>query len=296
MQKTNTIRNWSPKRPGYWKLYHQSQEHDMLEVFKAICWLVDRFGPPWKVSPLGRPPKILPQEYTSLCVFKKWYNLSYRHVEAMAPLLIGKRVDHSSIGWAMQRISPEYLDELVYDLYLYMDSILKGGLYITDSTGFTCDRYEKRDIKMKETKGNQTVKLHVAVKYYPRYGVTAIVTGTVSHGTAHDSPFFPYLIRRLYGPALIFCDRGYDSEDNRRRAYNRRLIPLIKERKNCGNSLIRIKARKDFNETLYKNFRGMVEGVFGGMETGYNNRTRCRLHKTRQTDVMLLAVLQNLKA
>jgi hypothetical protein len=58
-------------------------------------------------------------------------------------LLIGKRVDHSSIGWEIQRISPEYLDKLVYELYLYMDSILKGGLYITDSTGFVCDRYEK---------------------------------------------------------------------------------------------------------------------------------------------------------
>jgi hypothetical protein len=196
----------------------------------------------------------------------------------------------------MQRISPEYLDELVYELYLYMDSILKGGLYITDSTGFVCDRYEERNIKMEETTVIQTVKLHVAVKYYPRYGVTAVVTGTVSHGTAHDSPYFPYLIRNIYGPAFLFCDRGYDSEDNRRRAYKQHLTPIIKERKTCGNSLIRIKARKDFNEILYKNFRGMVEGVFGGMETGYNNKTRCRLQRTRQTDVMLLAVVQNLKA
>jgi hypothetical protein len=69
----------------------------------------------------------------------------------MAPLLIQKRVDHSSIGWAMQRISPEYLNELVYDLHLYMDCILKGGVHITDSTGITCDRYETKAAAMKET-------------------------------------------------------------------------------------------------------------------------------------------------
>ncbi|MBU7046486.1 MAG: hypothetical protein HXS54_08620, partial [Theionarchaea archaeon] len=72
--------------------------------------------------------------------------------------------------------------------------------------------------------------------------------------------------------------------------------PMIKERENCGNSLIRVKARNDFYESLYKNFRGMVEGVFGGMETAYGNKTRCRLHRTRQTDVMLMVVVQNLKA
>jgi len=277
-------------------LYHQSHEHDMFEVFKAICELVERFEPPWEVSPLGKPVKILPREYASLCIFRKWYNLTYRQTEDMAPLLIGKTVDHSSIGWAMQRISPQYLDELVYDLHLYMDCVLKGGLYITDSTGFACDRYEEREIAMEETKVKQTVKLHAAVKYYPRYGVTTIVTGIVTHGTAHDSPLFKYLIRRIYGPAPLFSDMGYDSEENRRLAYQHLLIPMIKERENCGNSLIRVKARKDFYEDLYKNFRGMVEGVFGGMETAYNNKTRCRLEKTRQTDVMLVAVVQNLKA
>lgn len=276
-------------------MYHQSHEHDMLEVFKAICWLVKGVGPPWKVSPIGRPPKILPEEYACLCVFKKWYDLKYRQVQDMAPLLIGKTVDHSSIGWAMKRISPEYLNELVYDLFLYIDCILKGGVYITDSTGVTTDRYETKDVAMEEIRMKQTVKLHLAVKYYPRYGVTALVTGKVTHGTAHDSPQLKHLVQGIYGPAIMLNDKGYDSEDNRRRAYQRVLIPMIKERENCGNSLIRLKARKDFYENIYKNFRCMVEGVFGGMETAYNNKTRCRLEKTRQTDVMLMVVVQSLK-
>ena len=68
---------------------------------------------------------------------------------------------------------------------------------------------------------------------------------------------------------------------------------MIKERENCGNSLIRAKARKDLYENLYQNLRGMVEGVFGGMETAYGNKTRCRLHRTRQADVMLMVACTN---
>jgi hypothetical protein len=56
-----------------------------------------------------------------------------------------------------------------------------------------------------------------------------------------------------------------------------------------------VTSRRDFYENLYKIFRGMVEGVFGGMEATYNNKTRCRLDTTRQTDVMLVAAFQNLK-
>ncbi len=134
----------------------------------------------------------------------------------MALMLIGKRVDHGSIGWAMQRIPPEYLDELAYDLYLYSDCVLKNGVYIVDSSGFTCDLHEKRTIKMKERKVKQTVNLHTAVKHYPRYGVTAIVTGKVTRGRAHDSPQFKYLICRIYGPGFMLGDKGYDSEENRR--------------------------------------------------------------------------------
>lgn len=50
MEEKTLIRNWSPKRPGYWKVYHHSHEHDILEVFRAICQLVENLERPWKVS------------------------------------------------------------------------------------------------------------------------------------------------------------------------------------------------------------------------------------------------------
>ena len=118
MQETAKMRTWSPKRPGYWKWYHRSQENGVLEVFKAISQLVEQHDPPWEVSFRGRPPRITPREYASLCIFMRYYNLTYREIALHAEILVGKSIDHSSIGWAMQRVSPGYLDELVHDLYL----------------------------------------------------------------------------------------------------------------------------------------------------------------------------------
>lgn len=117
-----------------------------------------------------------------------------------------------------------------------MDCILKGGIYITDSTGISTDRYE-RD-KSETTLG----------------------------GTTHDSPQFNYLIQRRYGPGIIGGDKGYDSEDNRLHAYWQYLTPMIREQENCGNSLIRVKMREDFYEDIYESFRGMVESIFGAMK------------------------------
>lgn len=295
MEKTTRIRTWSPKRPGYWKWYHRSQPKSVLEVFKAIRWLVHQHDPPWKVSRRGRPVRVTPRDYACLLIFMRYYDMSYRDIAGLAEMLLGKSVDHSSIGWAIQRISQEYLDELLYNLFLCIDAILQGGVYITDSTGFSLDRYGKRRVKMKVLRVKQTVKFHAAVKHYPRHGVTVLVTATVSHGTAHDSCYYDFLTRKIFH-GIVLSDRGYDSEEYLRLGYRRGFIPMIKQRESCGTSLIRQKARRDFCETIYKQFRGMVEGVFGGTETGYCNRTRCRLHHTRQTHVMLLAVVQNLKA
>jgi len=39
-----------------------------------------------------------PQEYASLCVLRKLCNLTYHQVEDIAPLLIGKTVNHNTVG------------------------------------------------------------------------------------------------------------------------------------------------------------------------------------------------------
>jgi hypothetical protein len=86
------------------------------------------------------------------------------------------------------------------------------------------------------SKSNKQVRLYVVKQYLPS-GATAIIIGIISHGTVHDSSYFPYLIRNLNDSAFLFCYRRYDSEVNRGCAYKQYLIPINKERKSCGSSL-----------------------------------------------------------
>ena len=129
--------------------------NDMSEDIKATCWLVKGFGPPWKVSPIRRPPKILPEEYWGYVSFKS-YKLTYRQVEDIVSFLIGKTVDHSSIAWTMQKFLHD-LNELVFDLYLYTDSILMLEHTVSILQEFPLIVCEPREIAAEQTKVKQTV-------------------------------------------------------------------------------------------------------------------------------------------
>ena len=41
--------------------------------------------------------------------------------------------------------------------------------------------------------------------------------------------------------------------------------------------------------------RGLIEGIFGGSEVKYGNRTRCRLSRSRKGDCLLMIVSHNLR-
>jgi len=69
---------------------------------------------------------------------------------------------------------------------------------------------------------------------------------------------------------------------------------MIKQRKSCKQNWLLSKVTADFNKDVYRN-RGIIEGVFGGTETKYSNRTRCRLDHTREVSVLLIFLAQNLK-
>ena len=50
----------------------------------------------------------------------------------------------------------------------------------------------------------------------------------------------------------------------------------------------------ELHRDIYR-YRGLIEGVFGGTETKYGNRTRCRLRKSRRIDCLLMVVSHNLR-
>ncbi|MFQ5891608.1 MAG: transposase [Candidatus Methanofastidiosia archaeon] len=114
---------------------------------------------------------------------------------------------------------------------------------------------------------------------YPQNGLISVLHAKVTHGDAHDfSILREFLAIGICKNETLFVDKGYDAEETFREAYKLELTPMIKQRDSCTHSLIRLKARS-FDEEQYKKYRGKIEGVFGGTETKYENKTRCVLWK-----------------
>jgi hypothetical protein len=281
------------RNPHYWKVYHSSGISDPYRIIKLAHQIIESLGAPWHISRRGRPPEISPGLHAAICIFMLYINSTYRDMEGLCEPFFSRHVDHSTIGWAMQRIPPGFLTKALKLLYEKTDGLCGDGVFITDSTGMETDRYEDVNRVMKETRRRERRKLHVIVKLYPEEGIISIASAGESDGDRNDSPMF----REIFDPdyccdGFLFGDRGYDANANVKLCYDNGLVPVIKQRDyDTRPKGYRRKAFKDFDGELYRRYRGLVEGVFGGMETRYGNKTRCRLEHTRA-----VALAHNIRA
>ncbi|MFH1821633.1 MAG: transposase [Methanobacteriota archaeon] len=118
----------------------------------------------------------------------------------------------------------------------------------------------------------------------------------VTRGHAHDSPQLKPMVGEFKGDGEPFpADRGHDSEDNYILVKGHGFVPVIKLRKGGPRGLVRREMAESFklHRDIYQ-YRGLIEGVVGGTETKYGNRTRCRLRKSRNVDCLLMVVSHNL--
>ena len=95
---------------------------------------------------------------------------------------------------------------------------------------------------------------------------------------------------------LFLADAGYDSVENYVLVKGHGFVPVIKLRKGKPGEPIRqeMAERFELHRDIYR-YRGLIEGVFGGTETKYGNRTRCRRWKSRRIDCLLMVVSHNLR-
>ncbi|MEM3519914.1 MAG: hypothetical protein QXT22_05850 [Candidatus Hadarchaeales archaeon] len=91
-------------------------------------------------------------------------------------------------------------------------------------------------------------------------------------------------------------DRGHDSVENYELGKKNGFNPVIKLRDVGLRGLVKCEMAKIFakNKKLYRR-RGLIERVFGGLETKYGNCTRCRRPKSRRIDCLLMVVSHNLR-
>jgi len=277
---------------------------------------VRKLGPPWQVAKRGRPPEHQPEEYAGIAIYRKHFCMTLRVAEGDTPFVLGKRVDHSDIWWSLQRIPLGYLDRAIELLFELTIEFFPPDIFIPDATGVQTDRYRRskrsklgpkdkpppkwrggREKRPSEERGHITLKLHLLIGYCRNPGLLPILRAKVTRGQAHDSPQLKHLVEKIKGEGKPFpADAGYDSTENYLLVKGHGFVPVIKLRKGEPKGLIRREMSKSFdmNKQIYR-YRGLIEGVFGGTETKYGNRTRCRRTKSRKIDCLLMVVSHNLR-
>ena len=275
-----------------------------------------KLGPPWEVSKRGYPPDHLPEEYAAVAIYQKHFHMVLRATEGDTPFILGKRMDHSVIWWGLQRIPAGYVGRAIELLFELIIELFSPDFFIPDATGVQTDRYRKRkrsrlrpkdkpppnrqkgrEKRPSEEQEHVTLKLHLLIGCCRGPGLLPILRARVTRGYAHDSPQLKPLVGKFKGEGEPFpADAGYDSTDNYILVKKHGFVPVIKLRKGEPRGLLRREMAESFelHRDIYR-YRGLIEGVFGGTETKYGNRTRCRLRRSRRVDCLLMAVSHNIR-
>lgn len=286
----------------YWKTYHEAKLNYFLKVWGLALLIVNEAGDPWKKSKRGRRPKFTSKMHAAICIFMKYFDLTYRDIEGSSELLIKLQIDHSTVGWAMKRIPVNYVKKAIRNLNFRISELCSEGAFIVDSTGIKTDRDVEGRFILEKREKKEFLKLHILVKYFPNEGLLSVANAHVTKSNRHDSPIFRNKLLTeevAEKDTVIFGDKAYYAFATFEKIYDLGMKPVIPPKnwksKSMTKRTLRRRALFDYNNDLRKKFRGMIEGVFGGLETEYGNRTRCRTHHARNVSILLLALSHNLK-
>ena len=227
-------------------------------------------------------------------------NLTYREVEGNAPAFLGMTIDHSTVGWAFKRLRKEYLELLLLLLRQKLEKEVNPELYVVDSTGISTPRFVERRYGFKLLRKRVCLKLHALIGYSPADSALVVCSASVTGESVHDSTQFGSLISDIWarGEPLL-GDPAYDAEFIHELARQHGFKPIIEpaEKDERGpHGFVRREVFREFEENreLYR-LRKVAEGFFGGIETRYGSKTRCKLLHLQVSNILLMAVAHNLR-
>ena len=283
-----------------WKIYDvKSKLCNIKNLYYFIQSKAKKLGKPFgKKSKKGRPPALNPYGYTAAFIISTLLDLSLRDDESLSDLLFGKHIDHSTFGKSFNRIPHHYLKKLLLMIRNEIKNLI-GKKYIpiliADSTGVRTDRlYVPAIIKCKSKRRRVVDKLNIIAEYYPER--STIVIANADAFLASDAYSAIRMMEEIETNAtILFADAGFDCEELYEKCFSMGIKPVIKQRKYDRKARkYRGKAREIFDEEIYKRYRGIIEGIFGGLETRRLLFTRYKKKSMRMKHIIAMAIVHNI--
>ena len=286
------------KRKGYWKAYERADIKDYRKVWNITKQIVRKEELPFKLLKRGRPPKLPLWMYPCLAVLYVYFDDPFRETEKLLTLLTGKSLDHSNIIRWFGKLKRSYISSLTYEVHLQIIKENNKGDYVTDSSGVTCDRYQKTICRGETTQELINWKLHIFAQYLFILGLVSIVSVWSTHGDVGDSPIYrKHLLKRERVEKGRMChgDKAYFGKENIEKTDDAGLVPNFVPKEISYTDPLLKKARCEYNNEARKKNRGLVETPFGGLETEMGMRIRCRKTHHRNIVTCLLGLKHNIK-
>lgn len=287
------------KRKGYWRTYDRARIKDFRKIWNFLLEIVEKLGNPFpKKDKRGRKPKLERDCYAAICILLVYFDLSLRDMEGEIPLLTNETLDHSTIEWWFEKLDEEYIKKAAKFLHRKIKKMFKKAEYITDSTKITTTRYAKILHKGQETIELICLKLHLIIMYFATAGILSIESLSVTHGDAHDSPVYREELvpqakfqkgKRMHG------DKAFFAEENILESEKQGIKTNFVPKDNIKHGLILKRAIKEYDNEARKQFRGMIEGLFGGTTTENGNKTRFVKDRCRKTHIALMALSHEIR-
>jgi hypothetical protein len=205
------------KREGYLKAYEKADIKDYRKVWNITKRIVQEEGIPFTLQGKGRKPNLPLWMYAALAVLYVYFNDPFRETEQLLTLLTSKRLDHSNIIRWFSKLTPEYVDKLVYRVHLEIIAKSNDGDYVADSSGVTCDRYHETLYEGEMLRELTHWKLHIFGQYLRKQGLVSILSVCSTHGDAHDGPVYRnQLIKpeRVTEGKMCHADKAYFGKEN----------------------------------------------------------------------------------
>src|SRR3989338_1443401 len=256
---------------SYWKRYDLVFKHfSSKKLFKKILGFAKKLGEPFtKKSNRGPKFKISPPEYAAYTVFEIiTHNSHYRDMESDSELYVNKHIDHSTFGKNFQKTPYIYFLNMLEETSKLLENILgKVKVLIADSTGTHSHVYHDCELVDKKTRRKKRYKTHALVSSHPNAKAIYIRTGIGRNLRISDSEGAKRRSEKDSAKNCLFiADRGYDFEKVYKECHNKNIKANIKPQKYESNrSTKRNNAIKQYSENLYKEGRGVVESIFGGL-------------------------------
>lgn len=264
----------------YWRRYDLLFKHfSSAEMYNRIEEQVYKLGKPFDKKGFRGPKfKIPPEEYASYEAYKIISNnASFRDMELDSEVFIDKHLDHSTFHKNFLKIPYEYFSRLLTAIARMLEELL-GYFMITvfDSTGLSTRIYENALSKGRIIRRNKDYKLHTLLAYHPDKQITYYKDALSSDKHTSDPEGAVRLMRRNKTTGFHLGDRAYDSEKLYKEILAREGIPIIKPKKHKAKLFSdKAKGRAMYREHIYKEFRGVIETSYGGLENKGLIDTRC---------------------